>query len=100
MTSWTSIKRIGDQTFKMAQTYVQYQLKRVQDRCTRPPKSGAYSPNARISDARIPEACTSLASASLAHASLARTSTAYPCARLSQRVHPCARYNIVRTRVS
>src|SRR4051812_42447828 len=41
------------QTFKMAQTYAQYQLKRVQDRCTRSLKSGARNPDARISDAGI-----------------------------------------------
>src|SRR3954462_15043429 len=45
-------KRIRDQIFKMAQTYAQYQLKRVQDRCTRPLKSGARNPDARISGVR------------------------------------------------
>src|SRR4051812_37986355 len=76
MSSWTSFKRIHNQTFKMAQTYVQYQLKRVQDRCTHPLKSGANSTNARISDTRIPEARTSQVCASMARASLARVSLA------------------------
>src|SRR4051812_9738012 len=49
-------KRICDQIYKMALTHAQYQLKRVhrnQDRCTRSPKPGAHSLDARISGVHI-----------------------------------------------